>query len=158
MIRPATPDDAVAIAAIWNDAIRNTTQTFNPVEKHPDDLAVTLAAAGPYGWFVADVDGVTGFAGTFGFRSGQGYRHTAEHTIYLADAARGQGLGHALMEAVEDHARSNAIHSLFAGVSAENPGGVAFHAKRGFRTVATLPQVGRKFDRWIDLILMQKML
>jgi phosphinothricin acetyltransferase len=99
-----------------------------------------------------------GFASYAQFRGGVGYRHTMEHTIILGPAARGRGLGRALMTAIEDHARAGGTHSLFAGVSAGNPEGRAFHAAMGFAETAVLPQVGYKFGRWLDLVLMQKFL
>ena len=154
-VRPATVADAPAIAAIWNRAIRETTITFNPDEKTVEEVAALVAER----CLVWDAGrGVTGFARYFQFRGGAGYRFTAEHTVMLADAARGQGAGRALMEALCEHARAGGMHSLFAGCSAENPGAVAFHAAMGFREVATLPEVGFKFGRWIDLVLMQKRL
>ncbi|GGL67833.1 GNAT family N-acetyltransferase [Wenxinia marina] len=157
MIRPATPADAAAIAAIWNHYIRETTVTFLPDEKTDADIRATLAA--DRGLFVHEgPDGVDGFARYFQFRGGAGYRHTCEHTVLLAPGTGGQGAGRALMAAVEDHARAGGVHALFAGVSAENPGAVAFHARIGFAEVARLPEVGRKFGRWIDLVLMQKFL
>lgn len=161
MIRPATTADIPGILSIWNPVIRDTAITFNPQEKSPDDIAQMLADKAAAGFaFLVDVDdrGVTGFV-TYGpFRNGAGYAHTREHTILLAPRAQGRGIGRALMHAVCDHARAQGVHSLFAGVSAENPAGVAFHTALGFAETARLPQVGWKFGRWIDLILMQKFL
>jgi phosphinothricin acetyltransferase len=159
IIRDACAADAAAIAAIWNPVIRDTTITFNPVEKSPDDVAAMIAERQvAHGFLLAEGDSLLGFA-TYGqFRGGAGYRHTGEHTIILAPQARGGGVGRALMNALCDHAKGQGMHSLFAGCSAENRGAVTFHTAVGFAQVAVLPQVGRKFDRWIDLILLQKML
>jgi phosphinothricin acetyltransferase len=161
VIRPATPADIPGILAIWNPVIRDTAITFNAVEKTPDDLTAALrdkAAAG-HAFLVATAEGrVLGFATYGAFRSGVGYARTLEHTILLAPEARGRGIGRALMDALCDHARAGGIHSLIGGVSAENPEGRAFHAALGFAEVAILPQVGWKFGRWMDLVLMQKFL
>lgn len=158
MIRPATPGDAPAIAAIWNHYIRNTTVTFNPVEKTEAEVAALTCA--PHAFFVA-IDGarLTGFARHFQFRSGEGYARAAEHTILLApDAARGQGTGRALMQAILDDATARGIGAMMAGVSGDNPGGRAFHAALGFAEVGRIPAIGWKNGRWLDLILMQKRL
>lgn len=161
MIRPARPGDIPGVLAIWNPIIRDTLITFTPDEKAPQDMAELLrsrAAAGqPF--LVAEEDGqVAGFV-TYGpFRGGAGYRHSAEHTILLAPVARGRGLGRALMAAMEEHARAQGIHAMIGGVSAANPKGVAFHAAIGYAEVARVPQVGRKAGRWLDLVLMQKIL
>jgi L-amino acid N-acyltransferase YncA len=161
VIRPALATDATAIAAFWNPFIRDTAVTFNPVEKSPAEIAALIQdrqAAGN-GFLVADHHGhVAGFASYAQFRGGAGYAHTMEHTIILSPAAQGTGLGRALMSALEDHARAAGIHSMIAGVSAENPAGRAFHAAIGYTEIATLPQVGYKFGRWMDLVLMQKIL
>lgn len=155
MIRPATPDDAPAIAAIWNKVIRDTTITFNPDEKTAEEVA-GLIDRNCLVW--EEETQLLGFARYFQFRGGAGYRFSAEHTILLDDAAKGRGGGRALMAALCDHARNAGMHSMFAGCSAENPGAVRFHAAMGFVKVATLPEVGFKFGRWIDLVLMQKRL
>ena len=157
-IRPATPADAAAVAAIWNHYIRDTAVTFNSAEKSPTEVA-DLIASRPAFLVAAGADGaVLGFATYSRFRGGVGYAQTMEHTILLAPGASGRGLGRGLLTAVEDHARAGGAHSLFAGVSGENPEGRAFHAAMGYAVAAILPQVGRKFGRWMDLVLMQKFL
>ena len=156
MIRQATPADAQAIAAIWNHVIRDTAQTFTTAEKDPEALAVQII---DQPCFVAEAAGaVVGFVIYGQFRSGPGYAHTVEHSIHVAQSARGAGLGRALMAAAEAHARAAAIHSMIAGVAGENAGGAAFHAALGYREIARLPEVGWKFGRWHDLVLRQKLL
>lgn len=161
MIRPALPSDCAAVAAFWNPMIRDTMVTFNSVEKTEEELHGTLAskARDGYPFLVAEEEGrVLGFA-TYGqFRGGVGYAHTMEHTIILAPAARGRGLGRALMAAIEEHARARGAHSMIAGVSGANPPGIAFHAAMGYAQVAVVPEVGYKAGQWLDLVLMQKLL
>ncbi len=161
VIRPAQGADAPAIAAIWNPIIRDTTITFTTVEATSDTVAQAIDAAlslqEPY--LVAEVVGqVVGFARLHPFRSGPGYAHTQELTIHLSADARGKGIGRALMEALETHARQKGIVSLIAAISAENDAALHFHRKLGFETCATVPKAGRKFARFIDLVLMQKFL
>lgn len=156
MIRSAAPGDADAIAAIWNHVIRDTTQTFTTAEKCPVALAAEIIAQP---CFVAEVAGkVAGFVLYGQFRGGPGYARTMEHSIHVAQGARGAGLGRALMERAEAQARTAGIHSMIAGVAGENTGGAGFHAALGYIQIARLPQVGWKFGRWHDLVLMQKML
>lgn len=161
MIREATVEDAEAIAALWSALIRDTAVTFNSVEKTPQDVTALLLEKAEEGlpFLVAcPEDRVLGFA-TYGqFRAGIGYRHTMEHSIMLAAEARGLGLGRGLMTALEDHARARGVHSLWAGVSGENPAGVTFHRHMGFTDLGRLPEVGNKFGRWMDLVLMYKLL
>ncbi len=161
MIRLAGAWDATAIADIWNPVIRDSTITFNAVEKDPDDLVrfLTTRADMGHATFVAEEDGeVLGFA-TYGqFRAGVGYARSMEHTIMIAEGARGRGHGAALLEAVEAHARERDAHSMIAGVSGANAAGIAFHAARGYTEIARVPEVGWKHANWLDLVLMQKIL
>ena len=156
IVRRATPEDAVAIAALVNPVIRDTAITFTTAEKDPEELSHTIAAANGAFHVAEDRGQIVGYATYFQFRGGPGYAHTMEHSIALAPEARGKGAGRSLMTAIERHAKAAGAHSLIAGVSAENPAGIAFHAALGFDEVARLPEVGRKFGRWMDLVLLQK--
>lgn len=157
MIRDATPDDAEAISQFWTPQILNSVVTFNSIPKSPADVAEMIANKPCF--IVFELDGaVVGFASYDQFRGGIGYAHTMEHTIILAPCAQGRGAGRALMAALMERARAADVYSLWAGVSGENVAGVAFHAALGFEQVAVLPRVGRKFGRWMDLVLMQKRL
>ena len=157
-VRAARAGDAAAIAAIWAPLIRDTTVTFTTEEKTAADIAAMIGAR-PGAFVVAEREGgVAGFA-TYGpFRAGPGYAQSAEVTIILSEGARGQGLGRSLMRALERAARDAGIHVLVAGISADNAAALEFHRALGFAETGRMPEVGRKFGRWLDLVLMQKTL
>ncbi|SLN64425.1 N-acyltransferase YncA [Roseovarius litorisediminis] len=158
IIRTARVDDAECIAGFWNPLIRDTSVTFSTIEKTPEGLRADIKARGDAFLVAEDSGQVVGLA-TYGpFRGGPGYRHTVEHTVILAPCARGQGTGRALMARLEDQARHAGLHVMVAGVSSENPGAVAFHERIGYQKVGLMPETGRKFGRWMDLILLQKLL
>lgn len=157
IVRKPNADDADAVRAIVNDVIENTTISFKPNSYSREDV-LSLFDTAPC-IRVAEVDGkIAGYASYDQFRKGLGYARCMEHSIALAPGFRGQGVGRSLMAAIEDHARGAGVGSMWAGVSGENPSGVAFHARLGYETVAVLPKVGFKFDRWLDLTLMRKWL
>ncbi|KRW94484.1 GNAT family N-acetyltransferase [Paracoccus sp. MKU1] len=161
MLRPAGDGDIPAILGFWNPLIRETAITFSSEEKTAEGLARMIAARRAAGraFLVAERAGaVLGLASYDQFRGGNGYAHCMEHTVILSPAARGRGLGRALMTAIEDHARARGAHSMIAAVSGENAAGIAFHRAIGYVAVGRLPQAGRKFGRWLDLVLLQKIL
>ena len=157
IVRPAAPGDAAGIAALVNPVIRDTAITFTNEEKTPLSISRAIRESGAY--FVAgDGAEIAGYACYFQFRGGPGYAHAMEHSIVLDPTARGKGIGRGLMHVIETHAKARGAHVMMAGVSGENPDGIAFHAAVGYRQVGRLPEVGRKFGRWMDLVLMQKLL
>ncbi|WP_137110945.1 GNAT family N-acetyltransferase [Rhodobacter sp. SY28-1] len=161
MIRPARAADAPALAALLNHWILHTAVTFNPVPKTTADILAMIADkdAAEHAFLVAEDAGtVIGQASYGQFRGGAGYRTCMEHSISLLPGTPSRGLGRALLTAVEDHARATGAHQMIAGVSGENPDGQAFHARMGYAHIATVPQAGYKFGRFIDLVLMQKFL
>ncbi len=161
LIRPARAEDVAEILAYWNPIIRDTIVTFSSEERTVAGLAAMIAdrrAAG-HEFLVAEAGRqVLGHATYAQFRAGNGYARAMEHTIILAPGARGRGIGRALIEAIAVHARQAGAHTLIGGVSAGNAEGRAFHAAVGFREVAVVPEVGWKFGRWHDLVLMLRML
>jgi phosphinothricin acetyltransferase len=161
MIRDAVTSDAEAISAFWNPMIRDTVVTFNAVEKSASDVAAMIGerqAAGHAFMVAEEGRRILGFASYSQFRGGVGYARTMEHTIILAADAGGRGIGRALMAAIEGHAAARGAHSMIAGVSGENAAGIGFHLALQYRLVAVVPEAGFKFDRWMDLHLMQKLL
>ncbi len=115
-----------------------------------------------YPVLVAEVHGVVvGFAAYGAFRGAgkwPGYRQTVEHTIHVREDYWGRGIGRALLEALIDRARTNGIHVMVAAVDGANEESIEFHHRLGFTIVARMPEVGRKFDRWLELVLMQRIL
>ncbi len=157
MIRPATPDDAPALSAIWNGVIRDTTSIFNATERSLDEIVALIEAGDPF--FVwDDGQGAQGMARWFPFRGTDGYRHTVEHTILLGRGLHGRGVGRAMMQQLFDSARARDKHVMVACITAENRAGLAFHQRMGFEQTGFMPEVGRKFGRWLDLAIMQKRL
>ena len=161
MVRKASTGDADAIARFWNPMIRDTHVTFARAEKSPREVAAMIANSEKIGhcFLVAEQAGrVVGFATYRQFRAGVGYAHTMENTIIIAPQTQGQGLGAELLGALEDNARDAGVHSMIAAISSQNPAGIAFHAALGYREVSVVPEAERKFDRWLDLHVLQKIL
>ncbi|QJF50478.1 GNAT family N-acetyltransferase [Roseobacter ponti] len=158
MIRPAAPPDAADVATLWNRMIRETDFTFTTEERSVANVR-NLIRERDGAFFVAGTGGAfSGFV-TFGaFRSGPGYRATAELSILVTPQAAGTGLAGALMQTGEEAARAAGIHVMIAAISAVNPRAIRFHTRQGYVEAGRLAEVGRKNGAWLDLVLMQKIL
>jgi len=161
VIRSVVPEDLPAILEIYNDAVLNTTAVWNTV---PVDLANRRAwsdarLAQGYPVLVAEVHGsVAGYASFGDWRAFDGYRHTVEHSIYVAAAWRGQGHGRALLGAILEAADGLGKHVVVGAIEAGNLASLSLHRDLGFVETARMPEVGRKFERWLDLVFVQKIL
>lgn len=160
-IRDATEDDLPRILEILNEAIENTTAVWSWTPLDLDNRRRWLGARRARGFpvLVAETgDGVQGYASYGPFRDWDGYAATVEHSLYIDARARGRGLGRLLMAALIERARAAGLHAMIGGIDADNAVSIRLHRALGFAEVARLPEVGRKFDRWLDLVLMQKSL
>ena len=157
-IDAARETDLDAITAIYNDVIATSTAVFNDAQVDVEDRRRWWRERRERGFpvLVAREGGqVLGF-GSFGdFRAWPGYRTTVEHTVHVAAAHRRRGIGRQLVEALIRDARALGMHVMIAGVDAANEGSLALHARLGFVEVGRFPEIARKFDRWIDLVLLQ---
>jgi len=161
IVRDAVDADLEAVRRIYNDAVAHTTAIWNEVVVDLDDRRRWAAARRALGYpvLVAEVDGEVAGYGSFGdFRAFDGYRHTCEHSVYVDDRFRRRGIARALVVELEVRARGLDKHAMIAGIEAGNAASIALHAALGFTEVGRLPQVGRKFDRWLDLVFMEKIL
>lgn len=144
--------------ALHVDAVLHSTAIWQE-EPHPRSWFDTwLAERQGDGWpvLVAEVDGViAGYATYSQWRPHQGYRHTVEHSVYVVEALRGRGVASTLMRALVTRATDEGRHVMVAGICSTNTGSIALHERLGFTTVAVVPEVGRKFGRWLDLTLMR---
>ncbi len=154
-IHISLPEEAPAIAALWNDTIRNTTHTFTSIEKTEADVLDLLKTQI---LLTASTPKFAGFA-TFGpFRAGPGYAHTAELSIYLTPQAQGCGIAQALLDRLESVATGRDICTLIAGISSSNPRALGFFKNAGYSAAGCLKGVGYKSGEWLDLHLLQKSL
>jgi phosphinothricin acetyltransferase len=158
VVDDATEADVPAIVAIYNEVMTNSTAIWSDrpvsVEERVAWLHDRRSAGRPV--LVARLgDETIGFTSYGPFRDWPGYVTTAELSIHIADGHRGRGAGHLLLGALIDRARSAGLHALVAGVDADNDGSIRFHREHGFHEVARMPEVGRKFGQWLDLVLLQ---
>jgi phosphinothricin acetyltransferase len=161
-IRPASPADLSAITTIYDHAVRTGTATF---ELDPPDLAEmtrryeSLVSDGfPYLAAVSD-DVVIGYAYAGPYRARPAYRFTVENSVYLDPKAQGQGVGTRLMRALiaESEIRGYRLMVAVIGDSA-NAASIGVHTRTGFEMVGTFRNVGLKFGRWLDTVMMQRAL
>ncbi len=164
LIRDATETDLEDIRAMYNAMIPTSTVAWTETEQTSSERQAWFRQqqADRFPVLVAQRDGaVVGFAAYGSFRgSGKwpGYRTTVEHTIHVREDMWGDGIGRALLTALVDRARANGNHVMVAAIDGANDASIAFHERLGFAIVARMPEVGRKFDSWLDLVLMQRTL
>lgn len=160
-VRDATAADIPAIVELFNALIPTTTVAWRDENASTDEMTdwFTAQVAVGHPVLVAEFDGrVAGYCCWTSFRGGPrfpGYRHTVELTIHVAANTHRLGVGSTLMAALIDRARASDVHVMVAGIDAGNDSSIEFHRCFGFVEVARMPETGRKFDRWLDLVLMQ---
>ena len=150
------------ILAIYNHAVEHTTAIWNEtvvdLENRRQWWRGRVEGGFPVLVAADEAGAVLGYASYGPFRAFDGYRLTAEHSVYVAEWALRRGVATALLRALETDARERGMHVLLGGIAAENAPSLFLHRRLGFVETARMPEVGRKFGRWLDLVFMQKVL
>jgi len=161
LIRPADIRDLEAIRAIYNEAVASSTASY---ALEPETLEERSA------WFdshvaqnlpvlVAEIDDkVVGWASLSYFHARAGYRHTRENSIYIDNAYRRRGIGARLLRQLIELAGANDVHAIIAGIDSEIDASIRLHSRFGFVEVGRLLEVGRKFDKWLEVVYMELLL
>ncbi|MHA6524188.1 GNAT family N-acetyltransferase [Tessaracoccus sp. G1721] len=160
-IRPAQSRDLPAITDIFNEAGVGTTASYalEPVTVADRRAWFERLTGADFPVLVLEDDGeVIGYASYGPFRPLAGYAHTVEHSVYIRSGRRAAGGGRMLMLALLDYARGRGVHVMVGVVDGANEDSLAFHRKLGFVESGRLPEVGRKFDRWLDVVFMTQLL
>ncbi|HET7888033.1 MAG TPA: GNAT family N-acetyltransferase [Bradyrhizobium sp.] len=159
-IRPTTTADLPAITEIYDHAVRQGTATFELV---PPDLAEMTRrfhalADGGFPYFVALLDGdVVGYTYASSYRPRPAYRFTVENSVYLRPAIHGRGIGRRLLERLIIECERRGFRQMIAVIGdSANAASVGVHAACGFQMIGTHPNVGLKFGRWLDTVMMQR--
>jgi phosphinothricin acetyltransferase len=153
---------AQAILDIFNEAIETSTALYDYAPRPLAGMQAWFAAKDKGGFPVIGLEDAAGTLvamGSFGsFRAWPAYKYSVEHSVYVHKDHRGQGLGLKVMQALIAAARERQLHAMVGGIDAGNAVSIALHERLGFRHVGTLPQVGFKFGRWLDLAFYQLLL
>jgi len=151
-----------AILDIFNEAIATSTALYDYKPRAPESMTPWFEAKAKAGYPVIGIEDAGGHLLAFGsygaFRAWPAYKYTVEHSVYVHKDHRGRGLGRAVMQELIAAARGRDVHCMIGGIDATNGGSIALHERLGFRHVGTLPQVGFKFGRWLDLSFYQLLL
>ncbi|MEN9802586.1 MAG: hypothetical protein RLZ37_1711 [Actinomycetota bacterium] len=160
-IRSATLLDAEAIRQIYNEEVENSTATMDLVPRTLDEQRQwQIERSGAFTTLVAvDRSGaILGFAALSPYKERAAYRPTVEDSVYVHSSHVGRGVGKALLTAVVEAAAESGFHSVIARISSSGEASQALHRACGFREIGREIEVARKFNRWIDVIVMQRML
>ena len=162
LIRLATLDDAPALVDIYNPQVLESTRTLDMVARTVDEQRAWIEArSGGLAVLVAedpDDGAVIGFGSLSFYRDRPGYRTSVEDSVYVAEGHQGRGVGGALLAALVDTAQTRGFHAIFARVVGPQEASVALHQRHGFELVGIEREVARKFGRWHDVALMQRLL
>lgn len=158
-VRDARLDDAAAIARIYNQGIEDRVATLETELRSPEERAEWLAARDSrHPVLVAeDDDGlVIGWASLNAFNPRRAYDHVADFSVYVARERRGQGIGSALLGALEERARALGYHKMVLAAFPTNVAGTRLYERHGFRTVGIYHEQGMLDGGWVDVIVMEK--
>lgn len=160
VVRLAQLDDAAAIRTIYNHEVEHHTSTFDLVARTLEEQRAWLAArSGAFSAVVAALDGtVEGFAALSPYKERAAYRPTVESSVYVSRDHARLGIGRALMTELIATARHSGFHSIMARISSEGDASRQLHEACGFELVGIEREVGRKFNRWLDVTVMQRLL
>jgi len=159
--RLATLDDADAIRVIYNREVVGSTVTFDMVPRSLEEQIVWLdehSGAHPAIVAVDDDERVCGFASLSPYRSRPAYRTTVEDSVYVDPSVQGRGVGRLLLSELLTLAEAHGFHAVMARIVGGHEASIGLHAACGFELVGVERQVGRKFGRWLDVALMQRLL
>ena len=153
---------AEAILAIFNEAIVHSTALYDYQPRTSQNMVAWFEAKRKGNFPVLGIEDEQGKLLAFGsygsFRAWPAYKYTVEHSVYVHKEHRGQGLGRQVLQLLIARAREQQLHALVVAIDASNTGSVTLHERLGFQHVGTLPQVGFKFGRWLDLAFYQLLL
>jgi L-amino acid N-acyltransferase len=159
LVRPAERSDLPGILAIHNEVIANSTAIYTDVPATLEERAEWFESRRANGYPVlvaAEGAEVLGFASFGDWRAWPGYATTVEHSVHVRADRRRAGVGRALLEALLPRARELGKHVSIGAIDAANEASLRLHEKLGFERVAHFRQVARKFDRWLDLVFVQR--
>ncbi len=158
IIRAVRIDDAQSIAEIYGPVVEHTTISFEDVPPEATEMAARIASTIPdYPWLVAsNGNRVLGYAYASRHREREGYRYSVDVSVYVADDARGRGIGTMLYSRLFDDLRDGGFHRAFAGIALPNDASVTLHRRLGFSDVGIYHEVGWKFGRWLDVLWLEK--
>lgn len=156
-LRAAVEADLETVTALYANEVLTGTATFEETPPTVAQMTERFEAVRRHDlpWLIAEVDGAfAGYAYATPFRPRAAYRWSVEESIYVAPGFQGRGVGRALLTAIIEACRARGMRHVIAAISGGGPS-IAFHAAHGFRHAGTYRQVGYKFDRWLDVDLMQ---
>jgi phosphinothricin acetyltransferase len=160
-IRLVRPSDAEPIRAIYNAEVIGSTATFDLVPRTPAEQQAWMTEhRGPHPAIVAvdDDEAVLGFGSLSAFRNRPAYATTVENSVYVDSPSRGAGLGRALLEELVVLANQHGFHAMIARIGGGNEASIALHQACGFQMIGVEREVGRKFNRWLDVSVLQRLL
>jgi len=159
-IRDAGPEDAAALATIYNQGIADRVATLETDERTPEERRAWLASRGPrHPVLVAEVNGqAVGFGSLNVFNPRKAYDHVTVFSLYVERSWRGKGVGGRLLQALIDRARQIGFHKMVLSAFPFNKAGTALYERQGFRVVGVYKEQGLLDGRWVDTIIMEKLL
>ena len=160
-IRAATREDAAAIAHIYNQGIEDRAATLETLPRTPDERAEWLSARGPRHPVLVAVDSegtVVGWGSLNQFNPRPVYDHVADFSVYVAREQRGRGIGDALLSGLEKRARGLGYHKMVLAAFPTNAPGTRLYERHDFKTVGVYHEQGMLDGRWVDVIVMEKLL